>query len=169
MISGWYDSFLPWQLKDFAALQGADRPRQLMIGPWSHTQEGLTAAGVREGLAWLRGHLLGDPRLIDTGPIPGNRSNIARHPCSGTGQHDDLRLVLAYRPHGGLADRGRRDGEQLRWQLDPYLRGRTLADPGLPDWTQDQRGAADAPVTVVGAEHTGETRSAHPWRRHRTR
>ena len=65
MVTGWHDSFLPWQLEDFAALQRADRPRQLIIGPWSHTQEGLTAAGVREGLAWLRAHLLGDPRLID--------------------------------------------------------------------------------------------------------
>lgn len=65
MITGWFDSFLPWQLDDFASLQRADRPRQLIIGPWSHTQEGLTAAGTREGLAWLRGHLLGDPRLIE--------------------------------------------------------------------------------------------------------
>jgi predicted acyl esterase len=65
MVTGWYDSFLPWQLEDFAALQRAGRPRQLIIGPWSHAQEGLTATSVREGLAWLRGHLLGDPRLIE--------------------------------------------------------------------------------------------------------
>jgi putative CocE/NonD family hydrolase len=69
MITGWYDSFLPWQLEDFAALQRADRPRQLIIGPWSHTQEGLTAAGVREGLGWLRGHLLGDRRLIEPATV----------------------------------------------------------------------------------------------------
>ena len=65
MVTGWYDAFLPWQLEDFAALQDADRPRQLIIGPWSHTQEGLTGSGVRQGLGWLRGHLLGDPRLIE--------------------------------------------------------------------------------------------------------
>ena len=69
MITGWYDSFLPWQLEDFAALQRADRPRQLIIGPWSHTQEGLTAAGVRQGLGWLRGHLLDDPRLIEPATV----------------------------------------------------------------------------------------------------
>jgi hypothetical protein len=69
MVTGWYDSFLPWQLEDFAALQHADRPRQLIIGPWSHTQEGLTAAGVREGLAWLRGHLHGDRRLIEPATV----------------------------------------------------------------------------------------------------
>jgi hypothetical protein len=69
MVTGWYDSFLPWQLEDFAALQGAGRPRQLIIGPWSHSQEGLTAAGVREGLAWLRGHLRDDPRLIEPATV----------------------------------------------------------------------------------------------------
>lgn len=69
MVTGWYDSFLPWQLEDFAALQRADRPRQLIIGPWSHTQEGLTAAGVREGLAWLRGHLRGDRRHIQPATV----------------------------------------------------------------------------------------------------
>lgn len=69
MITGWYDAFTPWQLEDYAALCEAGRPPQLIIGPWTHTQEGLTAAGVREGLAWLRGHLLGDSRLIDPAPV----------------------------------------------------------------------------------------------------
>jgi uncharacterized protein len=69
MITGWYDSFTPWQLEDYVALQDAGRPRQLLIGPWTHTHEGLAAAGVREGLAWLRGHLLGDHRLIDTATV----------------------------------------------------------------------------------------------------
>jgi uncharacterized protein len=69
MITGWYDAFTPWQMEDFVALQEADRPRQLIIGPWTHTDEGLTGAGDREGLAWLRGHLLGDPRLIDPAPV----------------------------------------------------------------------------------------------------
>jgi hypothetical protein len=69
MITGWYDSFTPWQLEDFAALQHADRPRQLIIGPWTHTAEGLAAAGVRDGLAWLRRDLLGDPRLVDPATV----------------------------------------------------------------------------------------------------
>jgi uncharacterized protein len=69
MITGWYDAFTPWQLEDYAALQQADRRQQLIIGPWSHTQEGLAAAGVREGLAWLRGHLLDDWRLTDPAAV----------------------------------------------------------------------------------------------------
>jgi putative CocE/NonD family hydrolase len=69
MITGWYDAFTPWQLEDYAALQQAGRPAQLVIGPWTHTQEGLASAGVREGLAWLRGHLLGDLRLMDSAAV----------------------------------------------------------------------------------------------------
>jgi hypothetical protein len=60
MITGWYDAFTPWQLEDFAALQQAGRRPQLIIGPWTHTQEEMAAEGVREGVAWLRGHLLDD-------------------------------------------------------------------------------------------------------------
>ncbi len=69
MVTGWYDSFTPWQLEDFVALQQANRPRQLIIGPWTHTDEGLSGAGARDGVAWLRNHLLGDPRLIDPAPV----------------------------------------------------------------------------------------------------
>jgi putative CocE/NonD family hydrolase len=69
MITGWYDAFVPWQLEDYAALQEAHGRQQLIIGPWSHTQEGLAAAGVREGLAWLRGHLLNDWRLTDRAAV----------------------------------------------------------------------------------------------------
>ena len=69
MITGGYDLFTPWQLEDFAALQHADRARQLIIGPWTHTAEGLAAAGVRHGLPRLRRDLLGDPRLVDPATV----------------------------------------------------------------------------------------------------
>jgi uncharacterized protein len=45
-------------LEDFAALQAAGRDAQLVIGPWTHTAPGLAAAGIREGLGWLRASLL---------------------------------------------------------------------------------------------------------------
>jgi putative CocE/NonD family hydrolase len=69
MITGWYDAFTPWQLEDYAALQEAGRQPQLIIGPWSHTQEEMAAAGVREGLAWLRKYLLDDSRLVDPAAV----------------------------------------------------------------------------------------------------
>jgi putative CocE/NonD family hydrolase len=63
-VGGWHDILLPWMLDDFKALQAAGRRTQLLIGPWTHTAPGLAAAGHREGIAWLRAHLLGDDRLV---------------------------------------------------------------------------------------------------------
>ena len=63
-VGGWHDILLPWMLEDFKALQAAGRRTQLLIGPWTHTAPGLAAAGHREGIAWLRAHLLGDDRLV---------------------------------------------------------------------------------------------------------
>jgi len=68
-VGGWYDILLPWMLEDFAALQAAGRRPQLLIGPWTHTAPGLAAAGHRDGIAWLRSHLLNDDRLVRGSPV----------------------------------------------------------------------------------------------------
>lgn len=56
-IAGWYDIFLPGQLRDFQILQDAGRPARLTVGPWTHVSGDGTA--VREavgfGLAVARG------------------------------------------------------------------------------------------------------------------
>jgi putative CocE/NonD family hydrolase len=64
LIGGWQDIFLPWLVEDYRALREAGREAQLVIGPWAHTSPGLLASSTREGLAWLRAHLLGDRRLL---------------------------------------------------------------------------------------------------------
>jgi putative CocE/NonD family hydrolase len=38
-IAGWYDIFLPGQLRDFEALQKAGRPARLTVGPWAHLNQ----------------------------------------------------------------------------------------------------------------------------------
>jgi putative CocE/NonD family hydrolase len=63
-VGGWYDFLLPWMLDDFVALQDAGREPRLLIGPWVHTSSTLAAVGERDGIAWLRAHLLGDDRLV---------------------------------------------------------------------------------------------------------
>ncbi|MGC9665084.1 CocE/NonD family hydrolase [Planosporangium sp. 12N6] len=56
-IGGWYDIFLPGQLRDFTVLQDAGRPARLTVGPWTHLD--LDGTAVREavefGLAHARG------------------------------------------------------------------------------------------------------------------
>ena len=68
-VGGWYDILLPWMLEDFAVLQSAGRHPQLTIGPWAHTSPGLAATGHRDGIAWLRSHLLDDHRLDRQSPV----------------------------------------------------------------------------------------------------
>ncbi|MGH2928962.1 MAG: CocE/NonD family hydrolase, partial [Solirubrobacteraceae bacterium] len=76
-VGGWYDILLPWMLEDYAALRAAGHEPQLLIGPWTHTAPGLIAAAERDGLAWLRAHLLGDDRLL--------RRNSVRVMVTGAG------------------------------------------------------------------------------------
>jgi hypothetical protein len=96
LIGGWQDIFLPWMCEDFAALRDAGRDPQLTIGPWSHTAPGLIAAGLHEGIAWLRAHLLADERLLRRRApvrvyVTGERSGggwreLADWPPPGTGE-----------------------------------------------------------------------------------
>jgi putative CocE/NonD family hydrolase len=46
MTAGWYDIFLPFQLRDFAAARSAGRDVRITIGPWTH----VAFAGLAESL-----------------------------------------------------------------------------------------------------------------------
>ncbi len=100
-VGGWQDIFLPWMLEDFTALQAAGRDVQLVIGRWTHTAPGLMAAGMREGLGWLRARLLDDDRLVGRATVrvfvTGERAGggwreLPSWPPPGTGER---RLWLA--------------------------------------------------------------------------
>ncbi|MEV6237570.1 CocE/NonD family hydrolase [Lentzea sp. NPDC051838] len=56
-IGGWYDIFLPGQLRDFEALQAKGRPARLTVGPWTHAEFNSTPIdeAVSFGLAHARG------------------------------------------------------------------------------------------------------------------
>jgi putative CocE/NonD family hydrolase len=56
-VGGWYDVFLPGQLRDFSVLQQAGRSARLTVGPWTHlSMDGITMREVLEfGLACARG------------------------------------------------------------------------------------------------------------------
>ena len=59
MVGGWYDIFLPWQLRDYATLRNAGAAPRLVIGPWTHANPALLGASLREGLGWFRAALNG--------------------------------------------------------------------------------------------------------------
>lgn len=58
-VGGWYDLFLPEQLKDVEALVAADTPVRVVIGPWTHASARLGAVAMREARDWFDVHLRG--------------------------------------------------------------------------------------------------------------
>ncbi|MFC5824826.1 CocE/NonD family hydrolase [Nonomuraea insulae] len=69
MLGGWYDVFLPWQLKDYAALRAAGRRPYLTIGPWYHIDSRHSRPTMADASAWFRAHLLGDRSLLRPDPV----------------------------------------------------------------------------------------------------
>jgi hypothetical protein len=61
MVTGWWDLFLPGQLRDFAAIRAAGVTARITIGPWLHAEPGELRAMARQDLAWLTHHLAGGP------------------------------------------------------------------------------------------------------------
>jgi putative CocE/NonD family hydrolase len=138
LVGGWYDIFLPWMLEDFAALQAAGRNPQLIIGPWTHTAPGLMRATLRDGLGWLRAHLLGDDRTLRPDPVRvfvtgdrprGGWRSLPTWPPPGL-QHRRLwvaggRRLVAEAPSGAVAQPGD------RYRYDPADPTPSLGGPVL--------------------------------------
>ncbi|MFC4534783.1 CocE/NonD family hydrolase [Sphaerisporangium dianthi] len=99
MTGGWYDVFLPWQLKDYAAMRAAGRQPYLTIGPWHHADVRHGRVANLDALAWFRAHLLGDSS--------GLRANPVRVYVTGAGE---------WRDYGDWPVPGMR---RRRWHLQP--------------------------------------------------
>jgi putative CocE/NonD family hydrolase len=69
MVSGWNDIFLPFQLRDYAALRTAGQEPYLTIGPWRHADQEAVGAWARDSVAWLRAQLLDDRSLLRPDPV----------------------------------------------------------------------------------------------------
>ena len=121
LVGGWYDIFLPWLLADHASLQAAGRAPQLVIGPWAHTSTGLLNTSLREGLAWLRAHLLGDDRSLHRAPVRVWVGGEDRWRELETWPPPQARPYALYlQPGGGLAPQAPpADAEPDRYRYDP--------------------------------------------------
>lgn len=69
LMSGWYDIFLDWQLKDYQALRKAGKQPYLLVGPWTHTTASSGAMTVQESLAWLDTHVKGKAGRLHEAPV----------------------------------------------------------------------------------------------------
>lgn len=61
MVTGWWDLFLPEQMRDFAALRAAGVTTRITVGPWLHGEPGELKAAFRQDIAWLEHYLAGGP------------------------------------------------------------------------------------------------------------
>ena len=61
MVTGWWDLFLPGQLRDFAAIRAAGVTARITIGPWLHAEPGELRAIAQQDVAWLTHHLADGP------------------------------------------------------------------------------------------------------------
>ena len=129
LATGWYDIFLPWQLRNYAQLVAAGRPPRLTIGPWGHSSA--QSPFLTESIAFLREHFAGAPT---TRPAP------VRAFLTGAERWHDLPAW----PPPGTAVR--------RWHLHPS----GLLDPAVPGagstrYTYDP----DRPTPALGGPGMG--------------
>lgn len=61
MITGWYDIFLPWQLRDHAAMVAAGNPPLLTVGPWGHMTPEKAAPAHQNTVAFLKSTFADEP------------------------------------------------------------------------------------------------------------
>ncbi len=61
MVTGWWDLFLPEQMRDYAAIRAAGGTARITVGPWLHGEPGELRAISRQDVAWLEQHLNGGP------------------------------------------------------------------------------------------------------------
>ena len=68
MVTGWWDLFLPEQMRDYAAIRAADVQARITVGPWLHGEPAELRAIAQHDVAWLDHHLLGG-RAPTTPPV----------------------------------------------------------------------------------------------------
>jgi len=115
LIGGWYDIFLPWQLRDYRTLRDAGKQPSLTIGPWEHTSPELNYFSIRESLTWFHTQLSEDRSPVREAPV--------RVFVTGANEWRDL---SDWPPPGAI---------QQRWHLQP---GKALT-PDLPPLSEPDR------------------------------
>jgi uncharacterized protein len=67
-VGGWYDIFLPGQLRDHQILQQAGREARLTVGPWTHLSTDVLGTAIHEALDFGLAHSRDEP-LAQRAPV----------------------------------------------------------------------------------------------------
>jgi putative CocE/NonD family hydrolase len=134
LVGGWYDIFLPWQLRDYRLLREAGRDPSLLIGPWTHGQPASIGPMLRESLRLFK--------AASAGKMAGKGDTERRAP---------VRIfVMGAKQWRDLPEWPPTPVRVERWHLQPS-RGLALADPvdAAPD--EYRYDPADPTPSVGGA------------------
>ena len=132
LVSGWYDLFLPWTLRDYRALRASGKQPYLTIGPWAHASIELNAFSIREALSWFRAYLLEDRSQLRKAPVrifvtgANEWRDLADWPPAGARYQ---RFYL--QPTGGLSKDIPPISEPDHYQYDPSNPTPSVAGPLL--------------------------------------
>lgn len=132
MVGGWYDIFLPWQLRDYRTLREAGQRPYLTIGPWAHSSPDSLGFSARESLAWLKAVIRGEHERYREFPVrifvtgANEWRDLADWPPPGT---KTQRFYL--QPGGALAAELSPASEPDRYRYDPANPTPALAGPVL--------------------------------------
>jgi putative CocE/NonD family hydrolase len=69
MVTGWYDLFLPAQLRDFRVLRAAGRDTRITIGPWRHGDPASIRPMLADQVSFLAEQLKGDAANSRRAPV----------------------------------------------------------------------------------------------------
>ena len=116
-VGGWYDIFLPGQLRDFSVLQSLGRPARLTVGPWTHVT--LDGTPLREAVEFGLAHARGEE--------PSPRSAVRLYVMGANAWHDfESWPPAGYRPipfylgaNGTLAQQEPKASEPDQYRYDP--------------------------------------------------
>jgi putative CocE/NonD family hydrolase len=116
-IGGWYDIFLPGQIRDFQILQDAGRPARLTVGPWTHLF--LDGIALQESIEFGLAHARGEQ--------PPDRAPVRLYVMGEEAWRDfDSWPPSGYPPHrfhlqpgGGLATEPPGESAPDRYRYDP--------------------------------------------------
>jgi len=181
MVGGWHDIFLPWQLRDYAALRAAGSQPYLTIGPWTHGSYGLLAAALRESIGWLRAHLRDEKDSLRARPV-----RVYVESGGGWREYDDWPPQVGeaqpwfLQPGGGLAPAAPRRSTPDSYRYDPADPTPSVGGPLLlanlsgprdnrelearPDVLVYTTGALDADLEVIGpVSATVHVRASRPY------
>jgi predicted acyl esterase len=159
MVTGWYDIFLPWQLRNYAQLVEAGNPPRLTIGPWGHTSPEMGAPTHADTVAFLKEHFAEEPstrsqpvRVFQTGAEQWH--DIASWPPAGSTVQ---RWFLC---GGGQLGSEPLDGGLTRYVYEPNDPTPAVGGPSLLPKTEPVDNAAHEQRRDVAVFRSGALASA---------